>query len=274
VQNLEAKVKDKTATPDEIKQLRDLKKDSEQRRSELEQRALDGTITDEEADELGNLNSKDTENQDGKEKTTEEMAQEVEDLGTDILTRKMLGEEVSQEDMDKFNQKYAEMKTAEMTGASQGEARQAVRELMNRRGNERKSRNTEGVQQKIRELMTLELQLHTIPESVKAQRAARDELKRNAQAAFDRAQRAKGPERIKLKQKEYQEYMKVTIANQNIINTIHFADRINAKRMDLEQQVRAKLGMSSILEWAGAKANMVLTSVRIEASDMASANER
>ena len=44
--------------------------------------------------------------------------------------------------------------------------------------------------------------------------------------------------------------------------------------MDLEQQVRAKLGMSSILEWAGAKANMVLTSVRIEASDMASANER
>ena len=276
IQTLDEKVKNQTANEADLNRLKELKKDPEKRRQELTDQFLKDpdSLTAEQIAELGKLNNPDLENAEAAEQTQEQLSQEVEDLGTDILTRKMAGEEVSEEDMDKFNQKYAELKTKELTGASGEQVRKAVKELMNRRGNERKSRNTEAVQQKIRELMTLELQLQMVPDSVRAQRAMRDNLKRGAQAAFETAQRAKGPERIKLKQKEYQEYMKVTIANQNIINTIHFAEKINSRRMDLEQQVRAKLGMSNILEWAGAKANAALTSMRIEAADTAFANEK
>jgi hypothetical protein len=80
-QALEAKVKDGTATAEDLKALRELKADPAQHRADLEQKALDGTISDDEITELGNLNASETTSSQTPEQQAEELMKR-EGLGT------------------------------------------------------------------------------------------------------------------------------------------------------------------------------------------------
>lgn len=253
-QELAGRVKDKKATTDEIKELRGLKQDPEQHRKDLEQKALGGTITDEEAQELGDMNIP----KDAKELTpqeqTEKLKKEMEDLGTDIVMKFANGEEVSPEELKRFQELRLQASNIE-NGLTPDQARQTVREVL-ARGYGQESGKVKDIQQKLRELMAMELQMQTIPHTVEALRQQREVAKQEARAKHDEAESASGQSRLNKKQEEYTAYMKVAGIKAQITAVKDMVPRMNARRMQLEQDVRSGLGITgplrSIVEHAGA----------------------
>ncbi len=271
---LQEKIDNKTATADEIKELRNLKQDPEQRRAGLEQKAKDGTITDEEADELGKLNAegKDKAQELTPEQKLEKLNKDIEDLGTEIMTKYTKGEPVSPEDLRRLQELRGEAAMIN-TGFTPDQARNAIRNALGtQRTNERQTAAMKEVQDKIQELMSLEIQLKTIPDRISTMRKQRDDIKNQAAAKHRQVEGASTPEqRLQLRGEEVNLYMQIATANQRIVGQKYEGDRINASISDLEQYIRRKTGVTSgataFVEWAGAKTRNVYTEAKINVSE-------
>lgn len=270
-QALEAKIKDKTATPDEIRELRDLKQDPEQQRQILEQKALDGTITDDEADKLGALNSKDTTHaaELTPEQQTEQLNAQIDQLGTELMTKLGKGQEVTEKDAQKL-QELMGQKDLQKEGFTPDQIR-GIMKTVRRRGSETHSMVAKELQAKVQELMALELTLLSIPKNQDALREQRREVQGQADARHKEANRLQGDERLRVKGQEYALYMQIANINASIIRQKYEADVIDAERRDLEQYVRRKAGVTgggrAVLEFAGAKINNVSTAVSVNCKE-------
>lgn len=263
---LEEKVKTGKATTEEITELRGLKQDPEKRQKELSQKALDGTITDAEAKELGNLNT-------NKEKLTPEqqakkLQEDINKLGMDIAAKIAKGEKVDPKDFARFQ----ELKGQEMMnklGIDPDIARGILQKALQGKamGSEKQSQIMKEAQEEIQELMSLEMQLMSIPESLKAFREQRKILIQKARGKHDEANRTTGKERLQKKGEEYQAYMQVANISSRITAVKYAVPRIEARRSQLEASVRAKLGITSgfgmVMEWAGAECKNIVTEVGI-----------
>lgn len=253
-QELEEKVKNRTATADELKELRGMKQDPEQHRKDLEQKAIDGTITDQEAEELGRMNIPEDSKNLTPEQQAEQLKKDIDDLGADIMMRLSEGEEVSPEDFKRMQELRLRASHIE-NGLSPDQAKQAVREAL-ARGYGKESGKVKDIQQKLRELMSMELQMQTIPHTIEELRQQREAAKKEARAKHSEAESSSGENRIRKKQEEYVAYMKVAGIKAQITAVKDMVPRMNARRMQLEQDVRSGLGITgplmSIVEHAGA----------------------
>lgn len=279
-QELEEKVKNRTATADEIKELRNLKQDPEQRRKDLEQRAIDGAITDQEAEELGKLNSAENTEKLTPEQQMEKLQKDIDELGTELMEKMANGEEVTKEDLEKLrNLRTQESLMNNGFTSEQAKSLGQVAERMRGKWSERQTQAAKEVQAEIQELMALELYLLSIPKIVEQLRAQAKALKEKAQAKHKEADSARGTDRLRKKQEEYTTYLQLLNTKSAIVAQKHMAPRIEARRQDLEQAVRRKLGVShglgALVEWGAAKTRNIVTGLGVgieEEADFRSGN--
>lgn len=271
VGDLEAKVKNGTATAAEVKQLRELKQDPGEKRRSLEQKALDGTITDQEAEELGRMNSGEKPENLTPEQQMEKLHEQVDTLGAELMQKMAKGEAVTPQDLDRLRDLRGQEQLMQ-NGFTPDQARAAIKNARNVNRGERQSRMTAEIQHKVQELMAIEMQIMTIPKTVDALRAQRQEVRLKADAKHREADMAMSPEaRMQKKTEEYGLLMQISNINATIVSQKYMAPILDAKRTDLEQYVRRKLGVSSgmgaMMEWAGAKVKSAVTSVAVSTAE-------
>lgn len=266
---LEQKIKDGNATADEIKEYREGKKDPAQRKKDLEQKALDGTITDQEAEELGKMN-KDAENKPAKkEQTAEELSEETDKLAADLMNKMANGEQLTPQDYENLRALREKLlaKQFKGEGLTPEDAKAVIEKVMHGKGNEKQIMAVKEIQQKIQELMGIELQMRSMPKNVAFLRGDRDREKRRADAAHRDANNALGETRAKKKQEEYQAYMQIANINAQIVKIKYMVPVLDARRTDLEQEIRRKVGVSSgigaVMEWGGAQLKNIYTDVGV-----------
>lgn len=272
-QELEDKVKKGEATPEEMGELRDLKR-PEKRQEDLQQKVMEGTATDDEIEELDRINR-------GEEKPAEltpeqqmeKLQEDIEDLGTDIMTKLANGEEVSQEELDKIRELRSQEQLMRQ-GFSEKNAREAVQAALKGEGkfsSEKHSRRMKDVQDELQELMSIEFQILSLPKSVASLREQREKAKDEARKRHNEAESATGQDRLKKKAVEYQAYMQVANINGQINGIRYMAHRLEARRSDLEQAVRRKLGVTgglgALMKWGAAKTRVVVTEIGIAAAE-------
>lgn len=274
VKQLEEAVKNKTATVDQIKELRELKQDPEVRRQALEQKALDGTITDQEAQELGNLNTKTTEKL-TPEQQAEELKKQVDELGTRIMDKLANGESITAEDLEQLRDLRAQESLINQ-GFSPEDSKAVVDAIAKRSGKEsgRQIEAMKEIKDKIQELMSIELQLMSIPKQVDALRKQRKTVQQDAQKKHQEAASADTEEaRLQKKGEEYGLYMQIANINAAIVEQKYKVPLLEARRKDLEQYVRRKLGVTggftAFMEWADAKVTNVATEVGVGVAEEA-----
>lgn len=271
-QELDEKVKNDTATSDELKELRGLKQDPEQRRNELKQKASDGTITDQEVDELVKLNSKEDGKQLTPEQQLEKLQKDIDDLGTELMTKLANGETLTPEDYKKL-EKLKELRGQETLvnqGFTPDQARAAIHEALHGKtgGNERQLQAVKEIQGKIQELMALEVQMLSIPKTVEALRDQRKQVQDAARGQHSKAESTTNEEqKLQEKGKEYSLYMQIANINAQIVQQKYIVPVLEAKRQDLEQYIRRKVGVTSgwgaVVEWGTAKSRNVATQVGV-----------
>lgn len=272
IKELEEGVKNKTATADQIKQLRELKQDPDVRRQTLEQKALDGTITDPEAQELGNLNTKIAEKL-TPEQQTEELKKQADALGTRIMDKLANGESITPEDLEELRNLRAQESLINQ-GFSAEDSKAVVEAVSGRSGRE-SGRQVEAIKEikdKVQELMSIELQLMSLPKQVDALRKQRKTVQQDAQKKHKEAEGVTSDEaRLQKKGEEYGLYMQIANINGEIVKVKNAVPLLDARRKDLEQYVRRKLGVTggftAFMEWASAKVTNVATEVGVGVSE-------
>lgn len=270
---LQKKVDDNAATVDEIKELRDLKKDPEKHREELKQKAKDGSITDKEIQELADINAAETSGQLTPEQQAEKLSKEIDDLGTEMMAKMANGEEITMEDLNRLRDLKGSQ-SLENLGFTPDQAKAAMREAVNGNiGNsERQSKAIKEVQEKIQELMAIELQLIALPKNISALREQRGEIRKKAEVMRDNAKAAKNEEeRLQFKGQEYNHYLQMANINAKITEQKYAVPILGAKKQDLEQYVRRKVGAThgvvALFEFADAKARNAYTTVDISIAE-------
>jgi len=252
VQNLEQKAKNNTASKDELKELNHLKKDPEKQRQDLKDKVMRGEASDEEIAQLDKLNK--GENKDGKMTEEEALKKETEDLGAELMMKMANGEKLDPADLKRLQELRMRADNIK-NGLTPDEAKKAVQEAL-AKGYGKENGKIQEIQTKLRELMSMELQMATIPHTIQELRAQKRAAVSEAQAKHDAASSATGEDRIRKKQEEYMAYMKVAGIKAQISGVKHMAPRMNAHRMQLEADVRSGLGVTgplrSFVEHAGA----------------------
>lgn len=262
IKDLEQKVKDGKATAAEIRQLRELKTDPQQRIENLKQKALDGTITDQEADELGAINA--NESRLTPEQQQEQLSKQVEDLGAELMMKWSKGEMPTEEEINRFRDLRGQQELLR-TGLTMEQARGAMKDVLQKgRNSERLTARLEELKKQIQELMTIELQILTIPKTLEVYRKQRDTVQKEARAKRREADATPDPdERMKKKGQEYNLYLQIVNINARIVEQKQLIPVLDARRIDIEQYVRRKLGVTeglgAFMEWSGAKINNVIT---------------
>ena len=278
IDELEGRLKDTTnpLSDEEFEELKNLRDgvQSENRLQELE--AMDPKkMKNSELDEMRELQKKKAE-KDNPELTPEQQAEkrdkELEELGTEIMQKLAKGEEITPEEEERLQKLFAGKKLEE-AGFTPEQAREAAKKglELNRGKSEKGSKRTQEARERIQELMSLELQLIAQRNQVVRLRDERKTAINEAQAARKVAETADPKDRMRKKGLEYSAYMKVANISGQIEGVKYAAQRINARRTDLEQQVRRKLGVTGGLralgEWAGAKATNIMTEISIIAEE-------
>lgn len=203
------------------------------------------------------------------EQEAEKRKQEIEDLGTELMTKLAKGEEITSEEEERLQSLMAEQKMTE-AGFTPDQARAAAKEAL-KLSKENTSRKTQEAKEKIQELMSLELQLISSRNLAQQLGEKRKEAIGEAKKAHDDAENAKPEERMRKKGIEYSKYYAVASLNGQIQGMKYTAQRINARRQDLEQQVRWNLGITgpweALREWGGAQVTNVVTEITILAEE-------
>lgn len=272
-QELEEKVTSKTATADELKELRGLKQDPEQRRNDLEQKALDGTITDQEAKELGDMNASENSKELTPEQQAEKLQKDIDELGTELMTKMANGQEITAQDLERLRNLRGQEQLINQ-GFTPDQAKAAIREAIQGKagGNERQARGVKELQDKIQQLMAIEMQMLSMPKTVDALRKQRKEVQDKAQAKHNEAKGAMSSEqRLQKRGEEYTLYMQIANINSVIVRQKYMVPILEAKRQDLEQYVRRKVGVShgfgALMEWGAAKTRSVATEIGVGAAE-------
>lgn len=203
------------------------------------------------------------------EQEAEKRKQKIEDLGTELMTKLANGGEITSEEEERLQGLMAEQKMTE-AGFTPDQARAAAKEAL-KLSKENASRKTQEAKEKIQELMSLELQLISSRNLAQQLGEKRKEAIEEARKAHDDAENAKPEERMRKKGIEYSKYYAVANITGQIQGMRYTAQRINARRQDLEQQVRWNLGITgpweALKEWGGAQANNMLTEITILAEE-------
>lgn len=212
----------------------------------------------------------------GQELTAEQQAEvrdkEIENLGTEMMQKMAKGEEITEEEEKRLQELIAEKKMAE-AGFTPEQAREAAKKALeyDKGKSEKGRRKTQEAKEKIQELMSLELQIISQRNLVKQLNERRKVAIEEAKQAHNEAERAKPDERLKKKGIEYSKYMVVANYSAQIEGIRFMAQRIDARRKNLEQQVRRELGVTgglrALAEWGGAKINNVMTEIVILAEE-------
>jgi hypothetical protein len=272
---LKDKMDNGTASTEEIAKYNELNQDHDTRIAELKQKAAEGKLTDpKEQQELADLIKNKEDKGLTPEQQREKLNKEIEDLGTDIMTKMANGEEVSEEDLEKFRGLLTQNELMKQ-GMTSEQARKAVKEAFLDRGSlrkgERQGREAEELKKKIAELMSLELQIMTMPKAVDQLRQQREDVKKQAQAKHKEAESADGQERMRLKGEEYGLYMQIANINGRMVELKYKTPLLAAQQDDLEQYIRRRTGvtrgMGAVMEWGGAKTRLAVTEVMVNASE-------
>lgn len=262
-QELQTKIKDGTATADEIKQFQ--KKPPAERQKELTEIALKGELTDAQAEELGKLNDKTPELT--VDQAQEARDKEVEDLGTKIMEGLSKGE-YNEEDIEKFRQLRTEQVLTQQ-GMSSKDARDITKAALKPEIGGRALAQEREIQARLQELAAYEMQLLALPGAISELKAARDKAKADITIKGN-------PVDPKGRMELNGLYMQLASIKGQMVQTKYFGVVVQAKYMDTMQYVRRKLGMSkglsAVVEWAGAKVNnattqMYLNSVSLNDAD-------
>lgn len=268
-------------TGEQLQELRDLENnDPERQFQSLDEKYKNGDpMTKEEFDKYAEMrNEKNTKDAEESENPEDPLDKEIEDLGTDLMSKMANGEyesvEKMQEDAKDLQDKMAE-KSLQEKGFTKEQSKAAV-EAANKRNSEQtetsKKRNSE-IQDKIQELMIIEYQIMTVPPQVEEALKKREQAVARARVLHSEAQsKTDGTiERVQAKAKEANQYMVIENLNQYVSDKVHFADRLNERRRDIEQQVRSKLGVTgtwgALMEWGANRAINTVTELRIKAQD-------
>lgn len=270
---LAERVKNDTASDEEREELNKLNENPEQRRQELKDRLGNGEhLSEKEMEELNSLSKSETTANLTPEQQAEKLNKDIEDLGTELMTKMQNGEMPDQKDIDRFRELWGK-KTLMDQGFTPDQARLAMKEAMTRGGrtSERQTLAMKEIQEKLRELMTLEMQIMAIPKTVDELRRQRKIVQDQAQAKHREAESLSGEKRLLKKGEEYSLYMQIVNFNAAIISQKYMVPVLEAKRSDIEQYVRRRLGVSSplgaALEWAGAKTTKALTHLNVSVQE-------
>ncbi|HSX08784.1 MAG TPA: hypothetical protein VLF93_01370 [Candidatus Saccharimonadales bacterium] len=198
--------------------------------------------------------------QDPTEARLEKLGQEIEDLGTDIMFRWANGIEVDQADLEKFQAMRGEQQLLQVKFTPE-QARELVKAALEKNGgpNERRAEKNSKLQQKIQELMTIDMQILAIPKNVDQLRRQRQKVQAEARIAHMKANTPEG------RQKEYSLYMQIANINEAISSQKYEVVRLGAKRGKLEADVRRATGVSgpmqSVVEFATSRIKSIMVTL-------------
>ena len=167
----------------------------------------------------------------------------------------------------------AERDLQENSGFTPEQARAAVKEALKtgQNGSERGSKRTQEAKEKIQRLMALEVEMIANRNRAKTLQEQRKEAIKVADQAHKDAEKAAPADRLRMKGIEYSKTMAVANISGQIEGIRYQAQRRDAERVDLEQEVRRKLGITggwkALVEWGGAKINNALNEINIIAEE-------
>ncbi len=240
-------------------------------RNQLREKLATRGLTKEEEAQLIRLEQS-TKGQETPEQQAAQRSKEIENIATSLMLKFSRGEVPTAEEVARFQQLFAEQKMTE-AGFTPDQARFAAREALKleKGRSDRESRNTREANEAMKKLMTINLRLISQRNLAAQLRSAREKVKEDAKVARAEAEAAEPQDRMRLKGVEYGKYRQILNYNDQLAGTKYAAQRINAERIDLEQLVRRKTGVTgglhALMEWGGAKVNNIATEVAILAEE-------
>jgi len=279
---LQGKIKNGTATEDELKEYRGLKKqeDPEVRRQALEKKILDGDFTDAEAAEWKKLSSKGEAGKENpqkpKETEAEQIKKEMEELGVKILR----GDGDRAENMAKLQQ-LRDKADGLKPQMLEERAKQLVNSVLNPdKSTLLKTAKEIAIQREIKakleQLMALEMQVLMAPQRLEALKRQGEQIKGQI-AAVERETQGmtdmSNEQTFKKRMDRYSLYMQLTNVKAAMVQTRAAVPILIGQYKDTMQYVRRKLGVThgftAFLEWADAKLNKTAVDLYVDGVSLA-----